>query len=269
LVNRIIKAQSIIAFIKHNGGEAMKTLNKKIFAFLMAICMIVPMCAQPVSAASSSPNSSGLDDLVPVPKSWIGSTVITSSENLDPNNLDDDGISPLLDPTTRDMGVGIRKIRVYPMLVEIQSKEPLYLKNIYRQANYVNYSQFQGLQLSKSETQALMMEVWNEVVAAGAENAYGFAGWVLYGEVEYHYKNPKYVNYQLTGSGIDAATSPFKKVSLSPYETLGFSTAYYYPENVDLLNEYYYVGVSGGCYHVTSSGVERGTAFNYSASFNH
>lgn len=114
-----------------------------------------------------------------------------------------------------------------------------------------------------------MMELWKEVVAAGAENTYGLAGWVLYGEVEYHYKKPNYVNYQLRGTGIDAATSPFQEVSISPYETLGFTTAYLYPENVDLLNDYYYVGVSGGCYHETSSGGERGTAFSYSASFNH
>lgn len=247
----------------------MKTLSKRFFVFFMAFCMIVPMCAQSVSAASSAPNSDGLDGLVPVPKSWIGSTVITSSENSEPNSLDDDGISPLLDADTRDMGVGIRKIRVYPMLVRMDSGEAFFLESIYKQTNYTNYSQFQGLELSKSETQALMTELWSEVVKAGAEDVYGLAGWILYGEVEFHYKNPKYVNYQRRGTGIDGATSPFQEVDLSAYETLGFTTGYLYPENVDLLNDYYYVGVNGGCYYTGASGKPVSAVFNYSASFNH
>lgn len=45
-------------------------------------------------------------------------------------------------------------------------------------------------------------------------------------------------------------------------------TFYLYPENVNVLEDYYYVGVTGACYYKMASGQESGTMFQYSATFN-
>lgn len=122
-----------------------------------------------------------------------------------------------------------------------------------------------GLDLFKSDTLSLMQQLAG-IISSGGDN-YRLAGWCLVGAVEFHYRNPYYLLYQLRGTGIDPNAQPDRKREMNARSAESMQTFYLCPNNVDVLEDYYYIGVSGGCYYTTASGSASGALFQYSASF--
>lgn len=181
--------------------------------------------------------------------------------------VNDNGINPLLDPTTRDKGVAIRKIKIYPLAYNTQTNGWFYYPGIGKQARYINYSQSQGIDLTKSETMSLMQRMQEKLDSLTDDCR--IVGWLLKGEVEFHYKNPNYILFQRSGTGIDSQKEPEEKRTIYAYSTESFEKTFSFPSGIDFENSYYYVGISGGCYYTGASGKPVSALLHFSASFNH
>ena len=246
----------------------MKVLSKKLFAFFMVLCMIAPMLMVPAFATDNTPHGGIPEECIAVSESEVMPLLnpLNSFETSESDQMVDDGISPHLSSTDRDMGVGIRSITIYPMGVNLETGELFVHPNVYKRIFYVNWSQFGGLNLSKSDTLSLMQQLAS-IISSGGDN-YRLAGWCLVGAVEFHYRNPHYLLYQRRGTGLDPNAQPDTKREISAYSTESMLTLYLYPSNVNVLEDYYFVGVSGGCYYTTPSGNASDALFQYSATFN-
>lgn len=244
----------------------MKTLSKRLFAFFMAFCMIVPMSAQSVSAADTTPSSDIPGDCIAISGREMVPLTTDPIDIAGSDIVGNDEISPYLTPGDRDMGVGVRSITIYPLGYDYDTETLFYDSGIYKQAYYVNYAQTQALELTKSETLSLMLQLQNAFSSVGDNCA--LVGWYLKGRVEFHYKDPQYLLFQRCGTGINRSEEEEVKSVINAYTIEEFEATFAYPQNMDFLNDYYYVGVSGGCYYRGPSGNQTSALFGIYAYLN-
>lgn len=245
----------------------MKVLSKKLFAFFMVLCMIAPMLMVPAFATDSSPHGGIPEECIAVSENRVMPFLnpLDSFEASESDQMVDDGISPQVSSTDRDMGVGIRRITIYPMGVNLETGELFVHPDVYKRALYVNWSKHEGIHLSKSDTRSLMQQLANKISSAG--DNYALVGWYLEGTIECQYRNPNYLLYRRAGTGFDVK-QPDTKREISPYSMQTMTEFYFYPDNVDVFEDYYFVGIVGACYYKMASGGESGTEFNIVATFN-
>lgn len=246
----------------------MKTLSKRVFAFFVAVCMIAPMLALPASATDNVSSCGIPDGCVAVSENETAALTIDSLKITSSDFESDDEIDPHLTPDDRDMGVGVRRIIVYPMGINTETNELFIHPQIFKSATYINWNQSQSIRLTKNETMLLMNQLWNVMSSAG-ENYY-LIGWYLESTVEFDYKNPEYLLARRCGTNITTdPNEPEERRELYASDPPQlFKALFSYPEGYDALNDYYYVGVSGGVYYIGSTGKHASALFSATVTFN-
>lgn len=110
----------------------------------MVLCMVAPMLIVPASATDSTPHDGIPEECVAVSENEVMPFLdhLDSFETSGFDQMIDDGISPHLSSTDRDMGVGIRSITIYPMGVNLETGELFVHPNVYKRIFYVDWSRF-------------------------------------------------------------------------------------------------------------------------------
>jgi len=244
----------------------MKTLSKKFLVFLLAICMVTPLLSQPALASDGTSNAGLPEGCIVISKDGMVPFDTDSLDVLESDIMDGEEISPQLDITDRDMGVGVRRITIYPMGLNEENGELFVHPSICKQARYINWTQTQGLRLSNSETLSLMQQMLNLLSTGG--DKYSLVGWYLDASVEFDYSRPEYALYRRCGTNIQEKDEPEERREISAAGTQPFNGLFFYPQGIDPLTDYYYVGITGGCYYISELNVHLGALFGTYVSFN-
>lgn len=262
--------QNYVALTETERRKNMKALSKRLFTFVMIFCMIVPICAQSVSAANSTPNSAILEGGIAIPENErkpFAADSLHSLEIIESDIEDDEGISPRLTPYDRDMGIAVSYIAVCPLLRNLATGEFIPLVNVYKNAVFTNYEQTHGINLSKSETLSMMQRA--VAALSSMDENVRVVGWYVECDIEFYYKNPEYALVHRCGTGISVNEEPTERRELNASNpTQTFAALFGFPDGVDFMNDYYYIGISGAGYYVGDSGKHGDALLGAYVSFN-
>ncbi len=241
----------------------MKVLSQKFLILLLTICMVTPLLSQPALALDSL----GEDDpgsIVVVPGFDMGSDTMEIMD-VDPGLIDAD----VPTPHAWTEGNRVMSIRAYPLAVSPDMSETVYFTNVYVGVNYsVSYPSLAGFYLSKNQTTNVMQRMLSALKATSPYENYLLVGWHIEADISFYYSKPEYVIYKFKTSTMVGEET---RTDINNTNFVGtFKNDFAYPatDNIDPLNDYYYMGVEGAFYSKNSSGNSVGRAFSASVGFN-
>lgn len=245
----------------------MKTLSKKFVVLFMMACMICSALGQTALAADTAETG--------IPEGCIA----VSDEELMSFTADPSAVSgaetEIWDDSSDDSGIGtyaasqgvrVQRITVYPLGINLDTNELFYHPDIYAQVVYTTtQGASEGIYLSNNQTLGLMQQMMS-ILSSTGENCYVY-GWYLTGKVLFSYDNPQYITFKRVGTSVDSTDEVKQDISGEDvYQD--FFGIFTYPQNKDVLVDYYYIGISGACWYKANNGNLIGTAFGISAGFN-
>lgn len=242
----------------------MKVASKKLFAFVLSICMFGAICTQSASAAEKTVKSGIPEGCIAISKDEAASFTadgIDAAGTKTPDDTDT-GIST----HAVQLGTRVQSVIVYPLGYNMETNELFINPNIFKQVVYnTNFQQSAGIALSNSETLLLMQKMMDFMGSLGTN--YALVGWHLQGVVLFGYDRPQYVLYRHSPTSLDTTTEERLDLSGSNV-SVRFKGNFTFPKGVDVLKSYYYVSISGACYYKTSSGGQSDALFGISGAFN-
>lgn len=244
----------------------MKTLSKKLLSFLMAICMIGPIFAQSAQATDNVTSSGIPEGCVAVSNDETVSFSAEPIEVTSVENLDDEKLGLNASARNVQLGTRVQNAIVYPLGYNIDTNELFINTAIYKRVVYnTNFQQSAGVRLSNSDTLLLMQQMMDYM--GSLEGNYALVGWHLQGIVLFGYDYPQYLLYTPTKTFVGSTDQ--QRLDLSGSNVyVTFRGNFTFPQNVDVLKDYYYIGFSGACYYRTSSGQQSDALFGISGAFN-
>lgn len=240
----------------------MRKLRSRFFAFLTAICMITPLLCQP-ALASDSVGEELPDGFVSVSKSGMTSATVkpadAESESSDAN---------IPTPYAWSEGCRVLNITVYPLAVNPATNEVFIHNGIYDRITYSTIYQAEaGFALSPSQTLSLMQRLLDALKSSSATQNCLLAGWHIEANINFYYERPEYLIYRF--KTLTAVSDDIRKDGVTA-GTYTFSKDFGYPtlNNINPLEDYYYMGFQGAFYAKSSNGLSLGHAFAAYVSFN-
>lgn len=228
----------------------MKTMGKKLLAFLVAVCLITPLLTQ--SALADAGAAELADDEVLITADYI----TTGQDELE--------IDPEAEAYALVTGTRVLNIYIYPVAQNLDTGAMVTKSNIYKKVTFASSSQSEGLYLTKEQTASLTNQMENYLKTLSGN--YKLYGWRIEGTVQFTYDWLDYLTYQ---KETISYKSPETRIELrgSSY-THTFSEDIPYPTGVDLENDYYYARIRGVCYFENSRGNPSNALFMIAGGFN-
>ncbi len=240
----------------------MRKLSNRFFAFLVAICLITPLLCQP-ALASSSLGEELPDGFISVSELGMDSFAV---EPADAELESSDTNIPV--PYAWSEGCRVLNITVYPLAINPSTNEVFIHTGIYERIVYSTiYYAEAGFFLSPSQTLNLMQRLLNALGSSSSTQDCRLVGWHIEADINFYYERPEYLIYRFKTS--TTVSDDIRKDGVTA-GTYTFSKDFAYPtlDNINFLEDYYYMGFQGAFYAKSSNGLSLGRAFAALVGFN-